>query len=426
MAYDYRINFIDGEANVWADLLSRWGVSDVDGKKEISGELVKRVLLMPISPTISSKFVWPNLGDIQISQQKNLREMRNFMLVRGSDNVWRTVKSKLWIPNADKDIQIRLCIVAHCGAAGHRGFDATLQALKEIVWWETIMEDVTRFLKDCYHCIVTNGPFRVPRPLGEAVHSDAPNEVLHMDWLYIRGITDKTDEVTPQYIHVLLDDASKFIQLTVARTPTAESTVAALLSWSANFGIPKVWVSDGASHYVNTVMNELNERLSVKHHIVVAHSPWANGTVESMMSQILRVLRALLFEWRMQEQDWPLLVPIVQSILNHAPSFRLGGRAPVEAYTGLPAARPLNTLVHPEFKTVKSIEEIDVSLKRELRLLAFRCNELHKNVARVATKIHARKRERINKDRKKNYPNFIRGDFVLVGILNKSKQKLKA
>ena len=122
------------------------------------------------------------------------------------------------------------------------------------------------------------------------------------------------------------------------RTPTAEGVIAALLSWSANFGIPKVWVSDGASHYVNNIINELNERLSVKHHIVVAHSPWANGTVESMMSQILRVLRALLSEWRMQEQDWPTLVPIVQSILNHAPSFRLGGRAPIEAYTGLSAA----------------------------------------------------------------------------------------
>ena len=159
---------------------------------------------------------------------------------------------------------------------------------------------------------------------------------------------------------------------------------------------------------------------------MVAHSPWANGTVESMMSQILRVLRALLSEWRMQEQDWPTLVPIVQSILNHAPSFRLGGRAPIEAYMGLSAARPLSTLVHPEMKTIKSIEEIDESLKQELRLLALRRNELHENVARVAMKIRDRKRERINKDRKKNYPNFIRGDFILVGILNKSKQKLKA
>jgi hypothetical protein len=128
----------------------------------------------------------------------------------------------------------------------------------------------------------------------------------------------------------------------------------------------------------------------------------------------------------MQEQDWPMLVPIVQSILNHAPSSRLGGRAPIEAFTGLSATRPLNTLIHPVLKTVKSIEEIDESLKQELRLLALRRNELHKNVARIAARLRDRKRERINKDRKKNYPNFIRGDFVLVGILNKSKQKLKA
>jgi len=51
---------------------------------------------------------------------------------------------------------------------------------------------------------------------------------------------------------------------------------------------------------------------------------------------------------------------------------------------------------------------------------------LHKNVVRVATKIRDQKRERINKDRKINHPNFIVGDFVLVGILNKSKQKLRA
>ena len=159
---------------------------------------------------------------------------------------------------------------------------------------------------------------------------------------------------------------------------------------------------------------------------MVAHSPWANGTVESMMSQILRVLRALLSEWRMQEHDWPLLVPVVQGILNHAPSFRLGGRAPIEAYTGLPASRPLSTLMHPETKIVKSIEEINESLKQELRLLALRRNEMHKEVARVATKIHDQKREHINKDRSKNYPNFIKGDFVLVGILDKARQKLKA
>ena len=58
MAYDYRIKFIDGEANMWADLLSHWGVSDVNGNRECSEGSVRRILLMPISPTISPKFVW--------------------------------------------------------------------------------------------------------------------------------------------------------------------------------------------------------------------------------------------------------------------------------------------------------------------------------------------------------------------------------
>jgi hypothetical protein len=247
-----------------------------------------------------------------------------------------------------------------------------------------------------------------------------------MDWLYVLGLADKPKGTTPQYIHVLLDDASRFLQLTVAKTPTAEAATDALLRWSANFGIAKVWVSDGASHYVNEIVKELSERLSVKHHIVVAYSPWANGTVESMMSQILRVLCALLSEWRMQENDWPLLVPIVQGIMNHAPSSRLGGRAPIEAYTGLDATRPLNTLTHPETKEVKSIEEVDENLKKELKLLALRRNEMHKNIARHAMKLRNQKRERINEKSKRKYPNFIKGDFVLVGILNKARQKLKA
>jgi hypothetical protein len=425
MAYEYEIIYIEGERNVWADLLSRWGATDklAEESKENS---VKRVLLMPISPTTSAKFVWPTLEDIQISQVKHSKDHSTVTLVRGSDNIWRTIESKLWIPISDKALQIRLCIVAHCGTAGHRGYDATLLALEEVVYWKSIKHDLKRFINDCYHCIVTSGPFRTPRPLGEAIHSDRPNEVLHMDWLYMRGLVVKSKKTTPQYIHVLLDDASRFLQLTVAHTPTAASATDALLQWSANFGIAKTWVSDGASHYVNEVVKLLSERLKVQHHIVVAHSPWANGTVETMMSQILRVFRALLSEWRMHAEDWPLLVPIVQSILNHAPSSRLGGRAPIEAYTGLPSSRPLNTLIHPETNEVKSIEEVDEHLIKELKVLALRRNELHKHTARHAQKLRDQQRARINKEGKRKFPNFIKGDYVLVGILNKSREKLKA
>ena len=66
MAFDYKIHFIDGETNVWADLLSRWG-ANMEEKQTIP---VKKLLLMPVSPTISDKFKWPTLENIKVSQQK--------------------------------------------------------------------------------------------------------------------------------------------------------------------------------------------------------------------------------------------------------------------------------------------------------------------------------------------------------------------
>jgi hypothetical protein len=116
-----------------------------------------------------------------------------------------------------------------------------------------------------------------------------------------------------------------------------------------------------------------------------------------MMSQVLRVLRVLLAEWRMHFDDWPLLVPIIQGVLNHAPSSRLGGRAPVEVFTGLPVRRPLNTLQHPETKEVLSLKEVDERLKSEIRLLALRRNEIHKTTSRNANRLRAQRRNLLNK-----------------------------
>ena len=425
MAFEYRIQFIDGEKNVWADLLSRWGAADFKTRKEeLTTTKVNRVLMMPINPTIDKDFVWPTLKDIQNAQIKYANEEKQVTLARGSDNIWRTASQLIWIPNGDRNLQIRLLIISHCGSAGHRAYDATCNVLKQVVWWSTMDEDLRNFMNDCLHCLKTCGPHKVPRPYGEAIHSDHPNEVLHMDWLYILGV-NKGQNDTPQYIHVLLDDASRYLQLTIAPQPTAAATVEALLDWSARFGIPKVWVSDGGAHYINETIKELSERTGTVHHITVAYSPWANGTVESMMSQILRVLCALIAEWRMDMKHWPLLVPIVQGALNQAPSARLGGRAPMEVFTGLNPTRPLDSLIHPKTKEVKMLKEVNESLLKEIKLLALKRNELHKTTSKIANKLRAQARARHNKKGKVKYPNFIEGDFVLVGLINKSRQKLR-
>jgi len=47
------------------------------------------------------------------------------------------------------------------------------------------VDDVREICKVCLHCLPTRGGMREPRPFGCAVHGQRPNEVLHMDWIYI-------------------------------------------------------------------------------------------------------------------------------------------------------------------------------------------------------------------------------------------------
>ncbi|RLO10202.1 hypothetical protein DYB28_008503, partial [Aphanomyces astaci] len=47
---------------------------------------------------------------------------------------------------------------------------------------------------------------------------------------------------------------------------------------------------------------------------------------------------------KLNADEWPHVLPLVQGALNHQPADRLGGIAPVTAFTGLPAKTPLADL----------------------------------------------------------------------------------
>ena len=83
----------------------------------------------------------------------------------------------LWIPDSDKQLQVRLMICAHMRDAGHRGVAATLVRLQEFYVWSGMEAQMREFVRQCLHCADTRSGDVVPRPLGETVHGTAPNEV---------------------------------------------------------------------------------------------------------------------------------------------------------------------------------------------------------------------------------------------------------
>ncbi|KAJ0404393.1 hypothetical protein P43SY_007646 [Pythium insidiosum] len=62
---------------------------------------------------------------------------------------------------------------------------------------------------------------------------------------------------------------------------------------------------------------------------------------------IVVVLRALILEYNVNSKDWPALIPVVRSSLNHIPLRSLSNHSPSELFTGLPCPSPLRMIRDP-------------------------------------------------------------------------------
>ena len=93
-------------------------------------------------------------------------------------------------------------------------------------------------------------------------------------------------------------------------------------------------VSDEGSHFKDQPLQEFSEILQ-KVIVVTTYSPWTKITVEIVWRCLESTMRSLLSELRMQPEEWPALLPVVQSVLNHTKSAHRGGFAPITIFTGL-------------------------------------------------------------------------------------------
>jgi hypothetical protein len=82
----------------------------------------------------------------------------------------RMMNNALWIPELAVELQLHLCVEAHCRFAGHRAYEGTLGAIKEYVAWTTMAKDVKVFVQNCLHCVATIPGDKVPRPLSMQLH----------------------------------------------------------------------------------------------------------------------------------------------------------------------------------------------------------------------------------------------------------------
>ncbi|ETO66256.1 hypothetical protein F444_16505 [Phytophthora nicotianae P1976] len=352
-----------------ADKLSRWAsqpTTTVRLKRFTSKKAKKQRTVtttevkQALRPLDEENFTWPTLNEFKETQQQHQPIAG---AVRGADDVLR-VNKRIWIPRAWVDLTQRLCVIAHCGAQGHRGEQAMVNHLRRLFHIPDIRGVVHTYVSTCLLRPHVKGGKMIRRPWGETIECNERNGVLHWDFL-----SPGESFGDSKYLLVLKDHATHFCELVVCDAADSAVATAAILDWHSRFGAPPVWVSGNGSHFKNEVVAELSKRLKSQQNFILAYCPWINGSVERVNRDILQVLRVMTLEYKVSTKDWEYLVPLVQASLNHTALPSLGNRAPVELFTGLQCPSPLAEFYHPGSKKLVIVPKNSDAIDKHLAQL---------------------------------------------------------
>ncbi|GMF18369.1 unnamed protein product [Phytophthora fragariaefolia] len=379
-AYRYVIEHVHGDENVWADLLSRWGTS---APTNVARARMRTLLVVNrVSPLTETDFVWPSELDIVTEQRQQLaaRDPSDALpLCRWNEDLglFVTASGRIWIPEQCVDLQQRLCVLAHAGLSGHRGEGVTQQRV-------------------------------VPQTFGQALHASAPNEVLHFDFLSFPASSPGE-----QYALVLKDGMSGYCELATCESATAEAACSALLDWFKRFRSVTQWVSERGTHFKNTILEQVRKFYGGSHHFTTAYCPWSNGTVEVVNRLLLRCMRAMQSELKLHAAECPTILPLAQSAFNQMPADRLGGVAPVTAFTALPASPPIHVILHSQTQVLFDVEAVYEKQRQHLADIRVALDNMHRAVTSVAEKKREQARARRAEQSGVPMANVKIGDFVL-------------
>lgn len=104
------------------------------------------------------------------------------------------------------------------------------------------------------------------------------------------------DERGNKYIIAIIDVFSRFLELYPTADASAKSAAEAIFHHAGRFGPPGRLISDGGSQYVNEIISQFLELMGTDHHITVAYSKQENGIVERINKEIIRHLKAIIFQ----------------------------------------------------------------------------------------------------------------------------------
>ena len=251
----------------------------------------------------------------------------------------------------------------HNSHIGHHGVDRTLEKLKQDNQsWEHMRSHVRVFIKKYCPCCLKMSYLKPPiEAIPYTLASFDPMERLSVDTI---GPLPP-DERGNQYIIVVIDNFSRFIELYSVPDAGAENAAKALINHFGRYGAPEKIFSDNGTQYANQIVNELTKLVGSEHCLTTAYSHEENGIVERANKEVMRHLRSIIFDKNIFV-EWAIFLPLVQRIMN-SEVHRSTGVSPAQIIFG--RAIDINRRV---FKTPDLVENQETSFSRYLANMLIR------------------------------------------------------
>ncbi|XP_056864098.1 uncharacterized protein LOC130511225 [Raphanus sativus] len=178
-------------------------------------------------------------------------------------------------------------------------FKTVSKVLQDDFWWPTMFRDAHAFISRCNAC---------QRMGSISKKNEMPqNYILEVEVFNCWGI-DFMGPFPPsyknEYILVAVDYVSKWVE--AIASPTNDAHVVTKMFSSiifTKFGVPRVVISDGGTHFINKVFQGLLRKNGVKHKVVTAYHPQTSGQVEFFNREIKNILQKTVNTTR---KDWSL------------------------------------------------------------------------------------------------------------------------
>jgi hypothetical protein len=255
--------------------------------------------------------------------------------------------------------KIELIEMFHNTTVGHFGIDLTVKKLRAHGHdWPFQRQHVAKFIGQCPLCQKL-APIKVAltaKPFTTAALE--PHERLNIDTIGPLPVSHDGYE----HILVVVDCFTRFVELYPVRTTEGKEAARNLAVHAGRYGTPAQIQSDGGTQFVNDTVQALCDLLGTQKITTVAYSKEENALVERSNKEVMRHLRAFIYDNKILE-DWVESLPMVQRIINSTPHSSIGV-APAQLLFGNAVTLDRNLYNLPSEVQLKSAKSASSTMRK--------------------------------------------------------------